>query len=487
MMQQYYVSSAQIDAGVDDGGSDDDTYGTNDAMDDMVDDRVTSTTREMTATHKASATREISVGQSQEANATPTGPADSMWKIRQKDLKFAVIMVNVAMVFSRSSSTSTSNFWYLITALNIALMLMISKEPKTELRTTKTLVTTSSRSISKKVSIKVGKAQTKPSSGSPIKEKKAAAFKPHAGSTTIKIAEATDVPEKDGRIFGGWREPPGDVLMIRSKGYLTNGKKKVPSPGTLYQCSRVDIFESPNRYPDMASRMVLPGLEYEDEPGLEKTWRSPDVFVVSVSLPTDQPKLTGPSDDGGGYTVCMYFTMRKEMREILKRVTAADYDPDQEETPEDPQRSIVNAVKLFEEWCRRAPTDPKWFSRFKLVPNAQNLREIGMPSWISKYNGKPVLIKRPGKTGFLYQHPEMSCMEFDISLHPFPYLAKQAICYMKENFFKKILVIFGFCIEGRADDELPECVIGLMQLCYPDPQWAIQGGDVFSGKSPKSF
>jgi hypothetical protein len=77
-----------------------------------------------------------------------------------------------------------------------------------------------------------------------------------------------------------------------------------------------------------------------------------------------------------------------------------------------------------------------------------------MPSWISKYNGKPFLVKRAGVTGFLFSHPELSCMEFDVSLHPFPYLAKQAICFMKDNFFKKILVTFGFVIEGRGDDEV---------------------------------
>jgi hypothetical protein len=167
-------------------------------------------------------------------------------------------------------------------------------------------------------------------------------------------------------------------------------------------------------------------------------------------------------------------------------VTAEGYDPSTEQV-DDAQKNIVNAVRLFEEWCRRAPTDPKFMSRFKVVPNAHNLKEIGMPGWISKYNGKPFLIKRPGQTGFLFNHPELSCMEFDISLHPFPYLAKQAICYMKDSYFKKILVSFGFVIEGRADDELPECLIGLMQLCYPDPIHAIQADTFFAGTCNRSF
>ena len=77
-------------------------------------------------------------------------------------------------------------------------------------------------------------------------------------------------------------------------------------------------------------------------------------------------------------------------------------------------------------------------------------------------------------------------MEFDVSLHPFPYLAKQGICFMKDTYFKKVLLSLGFVIEGRSDDELPECLLGLMTLCYPDPVHAIQAEDFFAGKCPKS-
>jgi hypothetical protein len=311
-------------------------------------------------------------------------------------------------------------------------------------------------------------------------------MKPVAGTTTLKIQHPKDSPEKDGQVFGAWLAPSGETLDVRSHGYKTTNKK-VPSPGELYECLHVDIFESPKRYPDMAGRVTLPKVQFEGDHVGPKTWHSPDVFVISVALPTEPPSLRGGGDDGGGYTITMYFAMHQDTRDILRRVTSDTYDPLAESKPTDIQKSKVNAVKLFEEWCRRAPTDPAFQSRFKLVPNAQNLKEIGMPSWISKYNGKPVLIKRPGQTGFLFSHPELSCMEFDISLHPFPYLAKQAICYMKENFFEKVVVTFGFCIEGRSDDELPECVIGLMQLCYPDPQYAIQAADFFAGTSPKSF
>jgi hypothetical protein len=58
---------------------------------------------------------------------------------------------------------------------------------------------------------------------------------------------------------------------------------------------------------------------------------------------------------------------------------------------------------------------------------------------------------------------------------------------MHEHFFHKLIGTFGFVIEGRAEDELPEVVIGLAQVCYPNPSDAVQSHDFFSPTSPKSF
>ena len=73
-------------------------------------------------------------------------------------------------------------------------------------------------------------------------------------------------------------------------------------------------------------------------------------------------------------------------------------------------------------------------------------------------------------------------MEFDVSLHPFPFLAKKAIRCMKDSYFKKTIATFAFCLEGREEDELPECLLGGFQLCYPDPVHAIQGEEFFAEK-----
>ena len=386
-----------------------------------------------------------------------------------KYMEPAFYLLNAIILASRAETTLTNDmFWYVLVFFNVLGVMLINKVPvggtiklKPELAD---LVNDKGK---KEAAAKDDKGLfTIPSSGSATDE--ASPVDPHfippAGSTSIRIENPTDVPEKDGVIYAGWRKVEASELMVRGAGYKAN-KTKVPCPQSLYECVELDVFESRARVPDMASRVVLPEVHFDDG-DQPKTWNAPDRFVITVALPTDPPKLYGgSSDNGGGYTITMYCVMRQETRDILRRVTADGYNPsDDEQRSGDPNKSMVNAVRLFDEWCRRAPSDDNWMARFKVVPQGNNLVEIGLPAWISNYNGKPFLIKRPGTTGFLYRHPDKSCMEFDVSLHPFPYLAKQGICYMKDGFFKKILATLAFVIEGRSDDELPECLIGLYQL-----------------------
>lgn len=424
-------------------------------------------------------------GYAQKFEVDPESGRDA-WSLSEESLWQVGMILNLGIMLARASATSAELFWYLIVFINIALFRFLKKEkvggtirPKSAVITPKMALEMSMRS-----GVPVKPTVEEKKDGPEIPQP--SGFKPLAGSTTMRIEKPTDLPvNKDGHVFAGWRIADPTKMAVRSHGYKAT-KKKVPSPGELYKCVHTDIFEARTRYPDMASRVQLPPVVFKDDG--PKTWNAPDTFVISIAIPTDPPKLYSSSTNGGGYTITMYYVMCDDTRDILKRVTADGYNPDSEEYPDgDIQKSKVNAARLLDEWCRRAPTDDSWMARFKVLPNAQNLKEIGLPSWIAKYNGKPFLIKRPGQTGFLFRHPEKSCIEFDVSLHPFPYLAKQGICFMKESYFKKVLVTFGFLIEGRSDDELPECLIGLFQLCYPDPIHAIQGEDFMAGKAPKSF
>lgn len=240
------------------------------------------------------------------------------------------------------------------------------------------------------------------------------AFDSTAGSSTTKIASPNE--RKDGEIC--WMDIVPSDIMVRSTGYITS-KKKIPSPGSLYDCIAVDVLDGDRRIPDIGVKVnlenvLIPEKELTD---LDKTWVSPEVFVISVSLPTEAPRLGWATDDGAGIILIAYMRMKDDTREILRHITGND---DTKDINKNFSMEKVNGVRLFEEWCKKSPSDPLFQGRFKFIPSAVNTEEFGIPSYIAAYNGKPVMIKRVGVTGTLYNHfnhVNGGLMEFDINLH----------------------------------------------------------------------
>ena len=319
-----------------------------------------------------------------------------------------------------------------------------------------------------------------------------------------------------------WRRVPAERIAVRSADYLqsrstsnsrshvavgnnsSRSKKgvgsallsrkqnlKSPSLGSLYECIKVDFIESQHRLADMSSRVQLPLVDFDDKPHEPKTWQSPDVFVVTLSLPSKEPKENDDDptnkdrtvNSGPSITICMYYAMTPQTRKLLKLATASPGSAHW--SPDHPEHFHPNlpAVRLLEEWCRRAPRDPKFQGRFKLIPHCDNIADLKLPKWIARWNAKPLLIKRTGKTGFLYQHPEghgrPSCLEMEVSFHAFPWATKQAIHYLRQHVLHKLLFTFAFVLEGRSEAELPETLLGLCQLCFPRPEHAIPARDFF--------
>jgi hypothetical protein len=121
---------------------------------------------------------------------------------------------------------------------------------------------------------------------------------------------------------------------------------------------------------------------------------------------------------------------------------------------------------LFSEYCQRAPTDPAWRGRFKVICSCSNLEELGMPSLIVSYNAKPVLIRR---TGDLYHGK--GYIEKDIHIHKFDILAKQSI-HLLTSRCGLMFMQMGFVIEGRDDKELPEVLFGCVAANKPQEDQA---------------
>jgi len=410
-----------------------------------------------------------------------------------RQLYYAYAVVNVSLCLGRASSTSPQMFWFLIVFINVVGLLFIQDGGYDQRRHDPTNKMANSQlqgNISR--TLTAGKREAKNDSTTEgahdLKKNLKNGFKPIAGSSSIQLSDSGNNPMVNGRQFIGWKPISNLETKVRSHGYSTS-KKKISSVKSIYRLVGVDTLCSDRKIPQIASLVKLPTVSFNDD-GIEKTWHSPDVFVISLAIPTEIPTLGRPTDDGFGFTVTAYYVMTQETRDILRRVTALGYEPstDVSEADTDVQSRVTNSVRLWEEWCRKAPTDRNFQSRFKFIPNIHNVKEMGLPSYIARYCGKPVLIKRKGVTGFLSCHPKLNAMEFLVSIHPFPYLVKKATAYMKDNVFHKALVSFSYVIEGRSDDELPEAVIGEgAMLCYPHPDHAICSEDFFGGTATTSM
>ena len=212
----------------------------------------------------------------------------------------------------------------------------------------------------------------------------------------------------------------------------------------------------------------------------QKTFAAPRFLIISFLLPTSAPKL-GQKSNEHGYIVTGYYQLRPETEQILNDLTNHhDKEPKHDYLQKNNNCSRINAVKLWENWCQNAPHDPEMQKRLKFIPRGDNLRQLGVPNWICKYNAKPMLIKRPGVTNFVFSHYKEDWMEIDISMHPLPFMFKQAMNHLHEHYFHDLLMTFGFLIEGREEDELPEVLLGNpIHLIYVKHENVMKAKNVF--------
>ena len=310
--------------------------------------------------------------------------------------------------------------------------------------------------------------------------------KPMAGSTTIK----SDYPMTRGKeeVWNlpkvVWASLPASSILIRGDDY-NKTKMKCPSPESLYELVQLDAIQAETTYFDLGTKYEISHMLNKNT---NKTWTAPSFLIITWLLPTSQPRL-GKKGDEKGYIVTGYFKLRNETKEILQIITHPKYKNNEEAQrrqlnqvlSSNPQwKKRINGVKLWEKWCNVAPHDPNMQRRFKFVPRGDNLGQMGVANWILKYNGKPTTIKKPGVTSLVFSHVQEDWMEIDVNMHPYPYLFKQAMSHLDQNYFQDLLMTFAFVIEGREADELPEVLLGNpIRLVYVKRKNVVMAKNVF--------
>ena len=272
-----------------------------------------------------------------------------------------------------------------------------------------------------------------------------------AGATgSIAYSEAAAGERADNT----WSKAEASTFFLRAgPNYASSGKKE-PSRKALFDLVGVDCVETDAKIDNIGSQMEIPEEWLDVESGCKGV---PQLFIVNVQLPSEFPNtIFKEITDGPGYSLVLYYKMTKETADAMADV-----------------KTISGATKLFADYCSKAPemaddsTNP-FRGRFKITLRCDNIDEFGLPSFITSYNSKPVLIRN---TGTLVRGEKY--IEMDINVHKFGSVPKKAL-QMLISRFDKMYINVGFCIESREDSEMPEVLFGVAALNKPSvvaPEW----------------
>ena len=123
------------------------------------------------------------------------------------------------------------------------------------------------------------------------------------------------------------------------------------------------------------------------------------------------------------------------------------------------------ALRCLLRYVRDGAGDEAWRARTKVIGEMGNLNLGGaLGATISAYNGKPVLLRK----GVSFRpSADLSCLELECSVHHFNFLSRRALFSLQPK-AKDMVVNFALMVEGREEDELPECVLGTCRICGLD-------------------
>ena len=304
--------------------------------------------------------------------------------------------------------------------------------------------------------------------------------RPLAGQSTIHLApddefSANKVNPQNSNLLPEWKDldKMREIdINVRSKFYIKN-QVKYPSAHSLYECVAFDLLDSDQRLENIKDKVSLQNLvddtakaRLNDDPvGVNNNFAAPDIFVVTVALPKDSPQLRYTKskqdhNDDRSTILVLYLKMKNTTRRVLNKLNVNTHAND---FYKEEEAKISPAVKLLEQWCQCTPKDSTFSGRFKVIASSPNADQI-LPKAMAKYNGKPFLIKRTGVTGIhsfnLNSNSTKHIREFDVNLHAFPYIAKQAFSYVNRNLAENLVMRLAFVIEGRDVTELPEVLLG---------------------------
>ena len=267
-------------------------------------------------------------------------------------------------------------------------------------------------------------------------------------------ARKRPVGSDEGHVWGD-----GDASQFNLRvgpNYATTGAK-APSADAFYDIVGIDLYQSENRIVNAGAQVHLPEEWTEVQTHHADV---PPVLIVVCQLPDVSHALSGLTNffvdksEGPGTTVIMYYKIKPATVDALGAPSgAASYAP---------------SLRLFVEFCSTAKAgkfkynDPKnpMAGRFKVCPKIDNIDDLGLPGFITMYNSKPALV-----AACLEWHTDTHYMCLDTNIHAFGGVARSAMQLID---FETMVMQWGFAVESRGDEQMPENLFATCNMSKPD-------------------
>eukprot|EP00456_Euglypha_rotunda_P048017 TRINITY_DN3846_c0_g1_i3.p1 TRINITY_DN3846_c0_g1~~TRINITY_DN3846_c0_g1_i3.p1 ORF type:complete len:309 (+),score=45.83 TRINITY_DN3846_c0_g1_i3:77-928(+) len=255
------------------------------------------------------------------------------------------------------------------------------------------------------------------------------------------------------------------VFKVRSQSYSRLRQKGASEP-PFYDFVTCDVFATPSKFLRIANKVKLPWPK-DTEPKARSDG-IPELFMINFMIPGYEPPnpIWGKAiDDGKGYSVVLYFRLSEYCSQLLN---------DESKAPP--------AIKLFQKFIQSAKSGDELKGRLKAIPFAVNVAELNLSAALrqvlSSYNAKPFLTG-PKYHSFVSGENWLEC---DVDIHRYCYAARKAASGLLKS-LPEMIVDLGIVVEGQADEELPEQLLGCCRLIKIDPNQAQSYEDIYSSSS----
>jgi len=247
-----------------------------------------------------------------------------------------------------------------------------------------------------------------------------------------------------------WSPAQASNVQVRVGPDYAVEKRHQPSARELFDLVAADVFFGDERVDRIAAQVDLPEPAAAAAAAAAVPAPLPQLLVVNFQVQRAGAAVFQTSG-GPGYSLALYFAPSAGLVEQLRSGAA---EP---------------SVRLLCRWLEGYASDDALKARLKVKATVLNPEASRIPAWALKYNGHSCALAKSNKMarvqGTSAGGAAVDVLECDVDLREWSLLCRQGV--------NSILPIVGsvdftlaVLLQGEADDELPERVLGLARLNY---------------------